>query len=31
MLSGGRVVQRGSHEDLWKEGGKYAQLIKVSN
>jgi ATP-binding cassette, subfamily C, bacterial len=31
MLEGGKVVQRGSHEDLWSLGGKYAQLIKTSS
>jgi ATP-binding cassette subfamily C protein len=31
MLEGGQVVQRGTHEDLWLEGGKYAQLIKTSS
>jgi ATP-binding cassette, subfamily C, bacterial len=31
MLEGGQVVQRGTHEDLWLDGGKYAQLIKTSS
>jgi NHLM bacteriocin system ABC transporter peptidase/ATP-binding protein len=31
MLEGGQVVQRGTHEDLWLEGGKYAELIKTSS
>jgi ABC-type bacteriocin/lantibiotic exporter with double-glycine peptidase domain len=31
MLEAGQVVQRGTHEDLWKEGGKYTGLIKTSN
>jgi ATP-binding cassette, subfamily C, bacterial len=31
MLEAGQVVQRGTHEDLWLEGGKYSRLIKTSS
>jgi ATP-binding cassette subfamily C protein len=28
VLDQGRVVQRGTHEDLWQQEGLYAQLIR---
>ncbi|NER89225.1 NHLP family bacteriocin export ABC transporter peptidase/permease/ATPase subunit [Moorena sp. SIO3A2] len=28
VLEGGKVVQRGTHEELWEEGGVYEQLIR---
>jgi len=28
VLRAGKVVQRGSHEDLWKAGGEYVKLIR---
>ncbi|NEP32468.1 NHLP family bacteriocin export ABC transporter peptidase/permease/ATPase subunit [Moorena sp. SIO3B2] len=28
VLEGGKVVQRGTHEELWEEGGVYQQLIR---
>lgn len=28
VLSGGKVVQRGTHEELWEEGGEYQRLIR---
>lgn len=28
VLSGGKVVQRGTHEELWEEGGEYERLIR---
>lgn len=28
VLAGGKVVQRGTHEELWQEGGVYGQLIR---
>ncbi|MGB3638584.1 MAG: NHLP family bacteriocin export ABC transporter peptidase/permease/ATPase subunit [Rivularia sp. (in: cyanobacteria)] len=27
VLDGGKVVQRGTHEELWEEGGEYERLI----
>ena len=28
VLEGGKVVQRGTHEELWQEGGVYGRLIR---
>ena len=28
VLEGGKVVQRGTHEELWQEGGVYQRLIR---
>ena len=28
VLDGGKVVQRGTHQELWEEGGVYEQLIR---
>ncbi len=28
VLEGGKVVQRGTHEELWEEGGVYERLIR---
>ncbi len=28
VLDGGRVVQRGTHEELWEQGGVYQRLIR---
>jgi len=28
VLSGGKVVQRGTHQELWEEGGVYERLIR---
>ncbi|NEO41217.1 MAG: NHLP family bacteriocin export ABC transporter peptidase/permease/ATPase subunit [Moorea sp. SIOASIH] len=28
VLEGGKVVQRGTHEELWEEGGVYQRLIR---
>ena len=28
VLEGGNVVQRGTHEELWKSGGEYERLIR---
>ena len=27
VLEGGKVVQRGTHEELWEQGGSYKRLI----
>ncbi|NMG06395.1 NHLP family bacteriocin export ABC transporter peptidase/permease/ATPase subunit [Brasilonema sp. UFV-L1] len=29
VLEQGKVVQRGTHEELWHSGGKYAQLLRT--
>ncbi|MBD2694674.1 NHLP family bacteriocin export ABC transporter peptidase/permease/ATPase subunit [Anabaena catenula] len=29
VLEGGKIVQRGSHEELWRQGGTYVRLIKT--
>ncbi|MCP6757224.1 MAG: NHLP family bacteriocin export ABC transporter peptidase/permease/ATPase subunit [Fischerella sp. CENA71] len=29
VLEGGKIVQRGSHEELWRQGGTYVCLIKT--
>lgn len=29
VLDGGKIVQRGSHEELWRQGGTYSRLIKT--
>lgn len=29
VLKQGKVVQRGTHDELWQEGGVYAQLIRL--
>ncbi|MDJ0591778.1 MAG: hypothetical protein QNJ72_17565 [Pleurocapsa sp. MO_226.B13] len=28
VLEGGKVVQRGTHEELWQEEGVYGRLIR---
>ena len=28
VLDGGKVVQRGTHEELWSQGGVYERLIR---
>jgi len=29
VLHGGRVIEHGSHEDLLREGGRYAHLFSL--
>ncbi len=29
VLEQGKVVQRGTHEELWHSGGKYASLLRT--
>ncbi len=29
VLEQGKIVQRGTHEELWYSGGKYASLLRT--